>query len=205
MASLNILIDNLSIMSITIYIKDLAGNMITCDHSLNDPPSKIYSNLYMKNVPYHPYDQLILLDPSQDDPYDLSTIHHEKELSIFVTDIPFHEKWSYQKDIKIGDIPCIRVLCYWYCALWGDPYTDPFVTQTHCTLPLYILSKKEGTGFCVGSTDFSYQTSVYWSPTIREALVRYQNYMNMSRKEEGKGMTDQIVDHLVCLWYRNLH
>jgi hypothetical protein len=191
-------------MSSIIYINDFAGNIFVIHTSPTSLPSNWYDHLCKIREEWkNKRDHILLLRDHPDDPYDLSNITNESKLRLFVLDDPFRERWGQQTTILKSHIRYDRYLLYWDCEISEDIYMDPFVYQTHCTLPLYILSKQEGIGFSASSSDFMYQETVTWSNTLREALVRYQTYTNKGAKEGYIRMSDEVVDHIICLWYKH--
>ncbi len=189
-------------MKWTIYVKDLGGNVIPLTYDPADSPSELYHMLVAQNEEWE-HNRLILCHPDQEDPFSLSNLEDNTILTLIVLDTPFQERWSYTRRMTVADQECYRALCYWDCKLWGHPYEDPFVTVTHCTLPLYILSTIDQKGFSVRSSDFSFATMIQWYPTLRSALASHQHYMNGSRMDKDKGMTDEIIDHIICLYYKH--
>jgi hypothetical protein len=192
-------------MKWTIYVKDLGGNVIPLTYDPADSPSELYHMLVTQYEEWQ-HDRLLLLDTSQDDPYTLTHIADQTVLTLIVLDAPFQERWSYMRRMTVADQECYRALCYWDCKLWGDPYDDPFVTVTHCTLPLYILSTLDQKGFSVRTSDYSFATMIQWYPTLRAALESHQKYMNgkkQTEEDKEKGMTDDIVNRIICLYYKH--
>ena len=192
-------------MKWTIYVKDLCGNITPLAYDPLDSPSELYHMLVNDNEEWQ-HDRILLLNTNQEDPYDIAHLADQAVLTLLVRDTPFQERWSYMRKITVADQECYRALCYWDCKLWGDPYEDPFVTVTHCTLPLYILSTLDQKGFSVRSSDFSFAMTIQWYPTLRSALKSHQFYMNGTKgtkEDKGKGMTDEIIDHIICLYHKH--
>lgn len=187
-----------------IYIKDIAGNVFPIPFSSSSLPSEWYDDLCRQRGE-EDRDRMILLADSCDDPYDMSPVVDESILHLVILDEPFRERWGSQKTIVNNHMTCDYIILYWDCDIsaYNRHSEDAVIYQTHWTAPLYIVSKRDGTGFFASSWEIRFLESVNWSNTLREALVHYQIYTNKGKKEGSTlKMTDEVVDHMICLWHK---
>lgn len=192
----------------TIYVKDLSGSVTALEYDPTKPSKQLYDNLleYYKNTTMK---DVMLLDESQDDPFDLSNLVDGTILSLLIQDKPetspaFFSSQQRKKNIS-SSMEYNRVICHInYVIRFPSAYQDPFEYPTHITLPLFLFSRIDERGFLVDEYDMRSSPDVAWSPTLRSALIAYHDrqkkYVRTNRQ-----VTDTEIDYIVYLWYSQIN